>query len=76
MASPPDYRTCIVRAWVEQQGEHEDQTWRLTLEIPRLGLRRGFHSREELVQFLLFHLFADDSPDQEPPPIRPDLPPR
>ena len=56
---PLHYSTCIVRAWLESYAGAEEKTWRLTLEVPATGLRRGFHDREEFLAALLTHLFAD-----------------
>lgn len=51
------YRTCIVRAWREETGTVDGAGWRLTLEVPSLGLRKGFHRYEELTDTLWQHLF-------------------
>ncbi len=62
------YRTCIVRAWLESGVEAHKKTWRLTLEVPAMGLCRGFHDRDEFLDALLAHLFADvdDVPSADP----------
>jgi hypothetical protein len=49
------YRACIVRAWREQVGQTEHD-WRLTLEVPSLGVRQGFSSFHDLVDSLRLHL--------------------
>jgi len=58
------YRTCIVRAWFEKAGGSDDErTWRLTIETPSTGERRGFSNREDFMEALLQHLFANDTGD-------------
>ncbi len=55
------YRTCIVRAWREDVGAPDDAGWRLTLEVPALGLRKGFNSYAELAESMWRHLSEDNS---------------
>lgn len=54
------YRTCIVRAWRVGTPPAEEEAWRLTLEVPALGLRRGFSSFEDLAETMRLHLSAED----------------
>lgn len=56
------YRSCIVRAWREGAGAPDDADWRLTLEIPALGLRKGFNSFQELAESMWRHL-SEESDD-------------
>jgi hypothetical protein len=59
------YRTCIVRAWRVETLPTEEEIWRLTLEVPALGLRKGFSSFQELAETMWLHLSTeeDDHPD-------------
>ena len=58
------YRTCIVRAWRDGTGVPDDANWRLTLEVPALGLRKGFNSFHELAESMWRHLSEESG---EPP---------
>lgn len=54
------YRTCIVRAWREDTGTPEGTDWRLTLEVPGLGVRKGFNSFQDLTDTMRQHLMWDE----------------
>lgn len=54
------YRTCIVRAWRVGAAPAEEEAWRLTLEVPALGLRKGFSSFQELAETMWLHLSAEE----------------
>lgn len=57
------YRTCIVRAWHEEKTDDDERAWRLTIETPATGARKGFNSREEFIDALFQHLTPDDVGD-------------
>lgn len=63
----PHYRTCIVRAWREGTETTNDEAWRLTLEVPALGLRRGFSNFHELAETMWLHLSAEKEDGQTTP---------
>lgn len=50
------YRTCIVRAWREDDGTRQKTTWRYTLMMPSQSVSQGFSSFQELVDSLRLHL--------------------
>lgn len=52
------YRICIVRVWREDTHSHEP-AWRITLELPADGIRRGVQSRDELIDVLCRYLFEE-----------------
>jgi hypothetical protein len=58
------YRTCIIRAWTEEGLDSDKPVWRLIIETPSTGERRGFSSREEFISALIMHLFGDDAKDE------------
>lgn len=60
------YRTCIVRAWREETGTPPDGDWRLTLEVPALGVRKGFSNFQELAESMWRHLSEDDRSTTDP----------
>lgn len=68
------YRTCIVRAWREGPGAADGAGLRLTLEVPSLGLRKGFSSYQELTDSLWHHL-SEDADTTHQDGRQQDLPP-
>ena len=55
------YRTYIVRAWLEAESDDGKRAWRLVIETPSTGERRGFSSREAFIDALCQRLLADDA---------------
>ena len=55
------YRTCIIRVWIEEGTDETERAWRLTIETPSTGERRGFSSREEFMKALARHLFTEEA---------------
>ena len=55
------YRTYIIRAWAEEGPDAGRRAWRLTIETPSTGERRGFSSREKFMNALYQYLFDDDT---------------
>lgn len=51
-AEASNYRICIIRSWSELGDDIEPTHWRYTLEIPASNLRRGFTTREALLDAL------------------------
>jgi len=58
------YHTYIIHAWAEEGPDAGRRAWRLTIETPSTGERRGFSSREEFISALIMHLFGDDAKDE------------
>lgn len=52
----PHYRTFVVHAWREASESAGDEVWRLTLEVPALGVRKGFSNFQELAETMRLHL--------------------
>ena len=55
------YRTYIVRAWLETESDDGKRAWRLVIETPSTGERRGFSSSEAFIEALCQRLLADDA---------------
>ena len=49
---PSRYQAYLLRFWEESGSETEATTWRLSLEDPRTGKRRGFASLEALISHI------------------------
>jgi len=45
---------------MEEGPDETERAWRLTIETPSTGERRGFSSREEFMKALACHLFAEE----------------
>lgn len=49
---PPKYRAYLLRFWEERGRAEGEGAWRLSLEDPHTGERRGFGDLEALVDWL------------------------
>ncbi len=58
------YRTCIVRAWREDDGSRQKTIWRYTLTMPSQNVSHGFSSFQELVDSMQRHLSPVDGSAQ------------
>ena len=58
MAKQPRYLSYLLRLW--QTSDGGEQVWRASLESPGTGLRQGFASVQDLFDFLLDQIEAQD----------------
>jgi hypothetical protein len=68
LSHPPHYRSYLLTLW-EERGRESDgsHVWRLSLQDPRTGQRRGFASLEALVAALQQEMDGIDSLQRREP---------
>jgi hypothetical protein len=64
MAKQLRYLSYLLRLW--QTSDSGEKVWRASLESPGTGLRQGFASVQDLVDFLLDQTEAQDEQGRQP----------
>ena len=59
------YRTCIVRAWREDDGSRQKTIWRYALTMPSQNVSHGFSSFQDLVDSMQHHLAVVDGAGED-----------